>query len=159
LALCVRRLITDPVLMIRAHGDRAPPSPITVVVVDDHSILRELIAAHLREAGFHVVATAGSLAAGEQAVAEHQPHVLVLDDQLPDGAGVGLCRALTRRMPHLRVVIHSTVVTPWDRAEAFAAGAVDVVLKAITIELLTAAIVAGVAAPQHTDDNPSNRGH
>lgn len=111
----------------------------TACVVEDHVQLREQIVALLASAGVEVLAAVGSVAEGSKAVCHHLPTVAVIDNQLPDGRGIDLCRALTAAAPGVRLLLHTGVVTVDDEREARAAGAEAVIPKSIRgLELLQA---------------------
>jgi two-component system response regulator DevR len=80
--------------------------PITVVVIDDHMLVAESVAAILNCASVvGVVAVAGTCSDGVAQVLRHQPDVLLLDQRLPDGLGTDLLPALKRSSPRTRVVL------------------------------------------------------
>ncbi len=78
----------------------------TVLVVDDHALVREGLSTVLDlQPDLSVVGTAATVA---EALATHDrqvPDVVVTDLQLPDGTGLDVVRALRRRRPELGVVI------------------------------------------------------
>ena len=60
--------------------------PITVVIVDDHLMVAESVAAILDSApDITVLAVVGTCADGMTEIRRHQPDVLLLDQRLPDG--------------------------------------------------------------------------
>lgn len=68
---------------------------ITVLLVDDHELIRQGLAeAFGRREGLEVVAQAATLAQARAAWAAHRPRVVVTDLQLPDGTGLDLARAI-----------------------------------------------------------------
>jgi two-component system, cell cycle response regulator DivK len=71
---------------------RAFPSA-RILVVDDHELNRKLLQRLLGIEGYEVSA-ADCVASAEQAIAEIDPILIVLDLQLPDGDGVDLARKL-----------------------------------------------------------------
>lgn len=81
---------------------------IRVLVVDDHTVVREGIRSVLAGApGFDMVAEA---ATGEEAVAQaeaHQPDVILLDISMPGGSGLGVVGMLRERAPKARILILS----------------------------------------------------
>lgn len=82
--------------------------PIRVLVVDDHSVVREGIR-HVLEGsdGFRIVAEAANGAeALERAEAEH-PDVVLLDLTMPGASGLEVVRQLRARLPETRVLILS----------------------------------------------------
>ncbi len=63
-------------------------SPIRVVLADDHTMMRRTLRLLLDgEDGVEVIAEADDLASVMRNVHAHQPHVLVLDLNMPDGSG------------------------------------------------------------------------
>ncbi len=78
----------------------------TVVVVDDHASVAELLCQALaHEPDLTCLGAAHSFAEGESLVRALRPDVAVLDARLGDGNGVDLAARLTRDQPDLRVVI------------------------------------------------------
>jgi CheY-like chemotaxis protein len=75
----------------------------TVLVVEDDTPVRELLADVLGEAGYAVVA-AGSAAQALRAAAAHEGplHLLLCDVVLPDGSGRALLGSLLEKHPSLR---------------------------------------------------------
>ena len=85
--------------------DRQEP-PLRVVVADDASVIREGVAALLREAGLTVVATVGDANALLEAVATHEPDVVVTDIRMPPTHGLeGLEAAIAIRTQHPGVAV------------------------------------------------------
>jgi two-component system, NarL family, response regulator DevR len=83
-----------------------PERSIRILLVDDHEILREGLAALLaRQPGYHVVAQAGTVAEAYQTVDRYIPDIVVLDVSLPDGSGIEACREIKARHPQVKVVI------------------------------------------------------
>jgi len=64
-----------------------------ILVVDDHELNRKLLERLLGIEGYDVSA-ADCVASAEEAIAEINPVLIVLDLQLPDGDGVDLARKL-----------------------------------------------------------------
>jgi DNA-binding response OmpR family regulator len=65
-----------------------------VLVIEDESDLRALLAHNLERAG-HEVAVAGDAAAGLALARERRrPDLVLLDLVLPDGSGLDVCRTL-----------------------------------------------------------------
>jgi two-component system response regulator NreC len=109
-----------------AGGER----PITIVLADDHEIVRAGLRMLLdAEEGFEVVAETGDVATTATRVAELNPRVLVLDLNMPGGPSIPAIPALLSGAPGTRIVI-LTMTNDADVArEALRAGATGFVLK------------------------------
>lgn len=69
----------------------------TVLLVDDHELIRNGLAAVLDlEPDLDIVGTADDVASALAAIAELHPDVVVADLQLPDGTGLDIVRAVRR---------------------------------------------------------------
>jgi DNA-binding NarL/FixJ family response regulator len=101
------RFRVDPDARGAAGCQGHPMSATTLLIVDDHGEFRDLARALLERGGFTVT---GEAATGEQALAEAvrlRPQVVLLDVQLPDRDGFGVCRDLVAMLPGTRVVLCS----------------------------------------------------
>src|SRR4051794_7408449 len=91
---------------------RARPMPVRIVLVDDHSIMRQGLRAVLeREEDLRVVGEAGSPADAIAAVAATRPHVVLLDLKLTSGPqtdGLEVCRKLCAAQPGIGVLVLTT---------------------------------------------------
>ncbi|MCW3023093.1 MAG: domain S-box protein [Conexibacter sp.] len=95
---------------------------VRVLLVEDHAIVREAIAAAFeREPGFEVVGQAGSLTEARTMLSGAD--VLVLDLGLPDGDGIDLIPELRRHNPAALVVVLSASLDPAILARAMEHGA------------------------------------
>ena len=73
------------------------PKSISIVIADDHAVLRESLATLLQsQADFDVVGVAANGEEALQLVQEHQPDVLVLDLFMPQSDGFEVLRTLDR---------------------------------------------------------------
>jgi NarL family two-component system response regulator LiaR len=107
--------------------------PTTVLLVDDHALVRRGVRAFLdTQPDISVVAEAGS---GEEAVrfaAEHAPDVALMDLIMPGGMdGVEATRLLTARSPRTKVVVLTSYHDDEHIFPAIRAGALSYVLKEI----------------------------
>ncbi|MBW3668889.1 MAG: response regulator transcription factor [Actinobacteria bacterium] len=81
-------------------------SPVRVVVVDDHEIVRSGVAGMLaRVSDFDVVGTAATGEEGLNLILELQPDVAVVDYSLPRMSGVEVCEQVAFRAPKTGVVV------------------------------------------------------
>lgn len=106
--------------------------PITVLLVDDHEMVRRGVRDFLETQGdITVVAEAGS---GEEAVrlaAEHAPDVALMDLIMPGMDGVEATRRLTTQSPRTSVVMLTSYHDDEHVFPAIRAGALSYVLKEI----------------------------
>jgi two-component system, NarL family, response regulator NreC len=81
-------------------------SPVTVLLVDDHAVVRGALRALLDgQEDLEVVGEAEDIASARSAVAEKQPRVLVLDVNLPDGLAVDAVGELREHSPRTEIVL------------------------------------------------------
>jgi two-component system, NarL family, response regulator LiaR len=115
--------------------------PITVLLVDDHELVRRGVKAFLEtRPDITVVAEAGS---GEEAVrlaAEHAPDVALMDLIMPGMDGVEATRLLTARSPRTSVVMLTSYHDDEHVFPAIRAGALSYVLKEVGPEELADAV-------------------
>lgn len=105
---------------------KRPPARtrLRVLIVDDDSLLRELLRAVLQDGGFSLDEAASGEEALRLAIAE-PPNVVVLDVMMPGMNGFEVCRAL-RANPsteHAHIIMLTARDSPTDRDEGRAAGA------------------------------------
>ena len=139
---CARSTATARRLVLESRRDRghrgAPrdshmSTPVTAVIADDEPLLRASLRAALAEAwpDLEIVAEAANGADALHAVREHGPQLVFLDIEMPVMNGLVAAR-------ELRGAAHVVFVTAYDRyaVEAFDRGAVDYVLKPVSVERL-----------------------
>ncbi|GAC1527804.1 MAG: response regulator transcription factor [Marmoricola sp.] len=118
-------------------------SPLKLLIVDDHEVVREGLQAALeRESRYEVVAVAGSAREALNAAKHAAPDVVILDMRLPDSSGDDLCRKLRGLYPELVVLILSTYLNEEIVRRAIQAGAAAYVTKAAGLPELRAALDA-----------------
>jgi len=119
----------------------APATKATVLLVDDHALLRTGVANIInQEPDLEVVAEAGNGAEGVVAFERHHPDVTLVDLRMPVMEGVELVRQLRERDPRARVIVLTTYDTDDEISRALKAGAKAYALKDITAEDLVACI-------------------
>jgi two-component system response regulator DevR len=121
----------------------ANPSAITLVLVDDHAVVREGLRSVLeREPDVRVVGEAGNVEEAKQVVARTAPALVLLDLKLssaPGLDGLDLCADLTRTHPATAVLILTTTLEDSLVVAALHNGARGYVVKEVdTSELLRA---------------------
>jgi two-component system NarL family response regulator len=103
---------------------------IRVIVVDDHTLMREGVAAVIARQPDMIVV--GEAVNGEDALAlveSEQPDVLLLDLRMPKLNGVAVIERLCPKCPCLAIVVLSTYDTDDDIIRALRAGAKAYLLK------------------------------
>ena len=116
-------------------------TPLTVLVVDDHEVVREGIVSSLdRRESFHVVAQAGTVAEAIAAAKRYQPDLVVMDVRLPDGSGVEACREIRSDHPDTRVVMLTSYPDEEAVLSAIVAGASGYLLKETRLRDLVKAL-------------------
>jgi two-component system response regulator NreC len=109
----------------------ADADQITIVLADDHAVVRSGLRLLLDQAGgFHVVAEAGDADAALRSVLGHKPDVLVLDLNMPgEPTSLEAIPQVAERSPGTRVVILTMQEDPSFARHALQAGAAGYVLK------------------------------
>jgi two-component system response regulator NreC len=117
-------------LALAAKSPRTRPAPISVLIADDHAAVRRALRLLLEgEQDVEVVAELGAM----DDVIEHaraaQPHVLVLDLDLPGGSSIHTLGRLRMSAPETQIVLLTLEESPVFAAQALAAGASGLVAK------------------------------
>ena len=114
---------------------------ITVVLADDHEIVRKGVRAVLEgDSGYQVLAEVADGLSAVQAVEKHKPNLLFLDLSLPRLNGIEVLRQLRTAAPSTRVLVLSMHNDEPYVIEALRAGAAAYLLKGSdTSEILHAA--------------------
>jgi two-component system phosphate regulon response regulator PhoB len=108
-----------------------------VLVVEDETDIRDMLAFNLRQEGYDVaVADTGSAALEE--VNQFGPDLVVLDLMLPDISGVEVCRRIRGRdgQPQPAVIMLTAKGEEIDRVVGFEVGADDYVVKPFSVREL-----------------------
>lgn len=123
-----------------------PGTPASVLLVDDHALLRTGVANIInQETDLRVVAEAGNGVEALEAYDRHHPDVTLLDLRMPVMEGVEVVQRLRERDPRARVIVLTTYDTDDEIQRALKAGAKAYVLKDISADDLIACIHAVLA--------------
>jgi two-component system response regulator NreC len=134
-------------------AEPAPAGTITIVLADDHEVVRAGLRMLLdAEPGFTVVSEAGDVALTERRVTAHRPSVLVLDVNMPDGSSLPAIPRLRAASPATHIVVLTMHNDPELAREALRSGATGFVLKESAKEELIRAV--RLAADGRTYLNP-----
>ena len=130
---------------------------ITVLVADDHEVVRTGLARLLQDSDITIV---GEAANGEQAVEQtikHNPDVVLMDIRMPDSDGLSALETIRKTKPDVRIVMLSTYDNPTYVARSVALGAADYVLKDSSREELISAITRAAAGESPSEDSILHR--
>lgn len=112
-------------------GTVADPASVRVLLVDDQMIIAEAVRRLLQgqaDIGFHWIAKGGDAV---RTALEWKPTVILQDLVMPDIDGFEVVRELRRHedLQHIPVLVLTTTEDPRAKAEGFAAGANDYLVK------------------------------
>jgi len=129
------------VAAVRLHILEYPmPSsePITVMVVDDHPLLREGIAGVLEsQPDMKLVAEATNHAEAVECYRRHRPAVTLMDVRMPGCNGIDAMAEIRAEFPNAKVIILTTYRGDVQALRAMKAGAAGYLLKSsLRLELL-----------------------
>jgi DNA-binding NarL/FixJ family response regulator len=123
------------------HNSKNDQKPITILIVDDHPIMRVGIQAILSaQADFQVVAQAGTAAEAVRLFAETCPDLTLMDLRLPDKSGVDAIREIRKISPAARIIVLTTYEGDEDIHQALAAGAQGYLIKGMPHDALVKAL-------------------
>ncbi len=115
--------------------------PITVLIVDDHAVVRRGIRALLEAEGdFQVAGEAGSGGEAVLLAADLAPDVVLMDLVMPEMDGVAATRLVKQQSPRSQVIVLTSYHEDEHIYPAVRAGALSYLLKSVGLEELTEAI-------------------
>lgn len=140
------------------QDDASEPSPIRLLLVDDHTVVRQGLRMVLSlEDDFEVVGEAGN---GQEAVEQvplTNPHVVLMDLLMPVMNGVEAIRAIKREHPDVEIVALTSVLEDRLVVDAVEAGAAAYLLKETGPETLFEAIHAASRGEVRLDPKAQKR--
>ena len=152
----VRLPLADPHAALEPDSDPPAPDPepancARVLIVDDNQDFRDMVELLLEALGHEVQTASDGFQAVEKALA-HPPDVALIDIGLPGLDGYEVARRIRAALPgsRVRLVAVTGYGQPEDRANAFAAGFDDQLVKPVETAALTRAVGgdgASVALP------------
>ena len=116
-------------------------APISVLIVDDHPVVRRGLRVLLEVAGG--IEVAGEAGDGDTALAlaaEHAPDVILLDLKLPGVDGIAVLGALKARDSTARVLVLTSATEPALASLALRSGAAGLIYKDVDPDALVRAI-------------------
>ena len=112
----------------------------SVVLVDDHALVRSGVRAELGDA-VRVIGEAADVAEAVDAIVDRTPDVVLLDVHLPSGTGADVIKAINARGIETKFLALSVSDSPDDVISVIRAGARGYVTKSIKGDELIAAII------------------
>jgi two-component system, OmpR family, phosphate regulon response regulator PhoB len=127
----------------------------SVLVVEDETAIREMIAFNLKRAGFDTREAADS-AGARRAIADRVPDLILLDWMLPDVSGIELARALRRdeMSRDVPIIMLTARADEDDKVRGLDSGVDDYITKPFSSRELVARINAVLrrASPEGADE-------
>jgi NarL family two-component system response regulator LiaR len=122
------------------------PTPIRVMIVDDHGMVRKGLMAYLsNRTGLAVI---GEARDGREAVTlcgQLRPDVILMDLVMPEMGGVAATRAIHQRWPQVQIIALTSFQEKELVQDALQAGAISYLLKNVTGDELAQAICRAYA--------------
>jgi len=118
-----------------------------ILLVEDHEDAREIVAFNLEE---YELFYALDFAEGLRLAKQRYFDLYILDNRLPDGTGVELCRLIRRFDPHTPILFYSACAYKRDLQAAFSAGAQAYLIKPVSFDELTRAVAQLTSVPPET---------
>lgn len=124
------------------------PAPIALVLIEDNRLLREGLAAMIRnQPGFRILAASADVDEALQKVRESKPDVVLLDFGLEDHDSLSLTATIHGEVPAARIIVMGLMPLQEDVADYVRAGASGFLMKNASFEefVVTIRAVAGGA--------------
>lgn len=116
-------------------------TPITIMVTEDHGIVRQGIISILeRQPGFTIIAEAKDGLEAVDLHAAHQPDITLMDLRMPNLDGVDAIARIREHSPDARIIILTTYDTDEDIYRGLQSGARGYILKDADFEDLVDAV-------------------
>lgn len=117
------------------HGGPQPPihdCMKSVLIVDDHSIVRKGLRSLFENSGFlRISGEAATVSEAENIVAKLKPDIIIIDVRLPDGDGISLCGRIKKSFTETRVIVLTAFPGSYLVETALREGADGILLKTI----------------------------
>ena len=114
--------------------------PMTVMLVEDHALVRTAIRQAITQPDIEVVGEAATAEAAIEPALELRPDVILLDIDLPGMSGLQLLREIGPKLPDTKIVMLTVSAQHRDLIEAVRFGATGYLTKDLTPEALLRAV-------------------
>jgi DNA-binding response OmpR family regulator len=118
-----------------------------ILLVEDQEDAWEIAAHNLGE---HALFYARDFDGGLLAARRRYFDLYILNSWLPDGSGVGLCRAIREFDPHTPILFYSAAAYEWDIEDALRAGVQDYLIKPVNPDELKQAVARLISVASET---------
>lgn len=135
-----------------------PPSPIRVVLADDHALMRRRLR-QVIDGDDHmmVIAEADDLSAVKHHVHGLLPHVLVIDLSMSNGSSIEAIRSLRRHEPRTEIVVVTMEDSPVFAQQALDAGAIGFIVKHAAVAELAAGVLSAARGVEYVSPRVAAR--
>lgn len=111
-----------------------------VILIEDETIIGEMIAMYLTDEG-HQVRRADNGLMGLEEIPQFNPDIAIIDYMLPDSNGIEICKEI-RKFSFMPVIIISANTDVSNLVDALSAGADDYLCKPFSMKELVARLIA-----------------
>jgi len=123
------------------QATQQPARKISIMIVDDHPLMRVGIAAILNaRSDMEAIAQSGSAEEAVELHRVHRPDITLMDLRLPGASGVMAIRQIRARQPDARFVVLTTYEGDEDIHQALESGAQGYIIKGMPHETLIHAL-------------------
>lgn len=119
----------------------------SIVIIDDHPLIRESLIRALRIEGHAEIYEAGTISQGRSRIAAHNPQLILVDLDLPDGSGFELVSWARSISADIAIVVLTFHEDSNHVIAAMKAGASAYVCKSAPIPELISAINHALSSP------------
>lgn len=121
---------------------------ISVLLIDDHQVVRDGLRAALQNEDFNVIGEAATKNEAFAQIAHKDPHVIIVDLNLPDGSGLELIAWARHISPTIGIVVLTLNDDDTHLLACLEAGASAYVLKSDPVKEVIAAVSHSYTSPR-----------
>jgi len=120
---------------------------LSVLIIDDHQVVREGLRTALTREGYSVVGEAASRDEGFAQIAHKNPDIIIVDLHLPDGSGLEIVEWARKISAKIGIVVLTLSSTDEHLLAALHAGASAYVLKTAPLSEVLSAVLHSSTSP------------
>lgn len=124
------RLLTLSVSQTPSNTNYSSKAARKIIFIDDNQVIRQLYTRLFQRSGFHII-TAVDGADGMAKILAEKPDGAIIDQDLPDMTGLGLCKRLRNNssLNHMKLILFTKHRDEETNREATSAGVNSIVVK------------------------------